>query len=151
MNKQIKAFIRSCLVVLVISLFSPLQAQEAKKSPSIVGTYLYVLEDEEGMCIATNTHIIWVLSDKKRTSFQAEEPTDAEKSIAFTSAYADGGTYKFAGPSRITIHRLFSTNPNLVGKEFTFEYEFENDIIKYWILQADGSRGPLGTARRVKK
>jgi hypothetical protein len=128
-----------------------LYAQEAQKSPSIVGTYKYVLEDQEGMSIMTKTHCIWVLSDKNRKPFQGTEPTEAEKAAAFTSAFADGGTYKFVGPSRITVHRLFSTNPNLVGKEFTFEYEFEGDLCKYWILQSDGSRGTMGMARRVEK
>jgi hypothetical protein len=126
-------------------------AQEAQKSPSIVGTYKYVLENQEGMSTWTKTHCIWVVSDKNRKSFQGTEPTESEKADAFTSADAGGGIYKFVGPSRVTVHRLFSTNPNLVGKEFTFEYEFDGDLCKYWILQSDGSRGTMGTARRVEK
>ena len=72
-----------------------------------------------------------------------------QKVATFASSFADGGTYEFVGPSRITVHRLFSTNPNRVGQEFTYEYEFEGDLQKYWILQPDGSRGPMGMARRV--
>jgi hypothetical protein len=138
-------------VVSSLALAFLLYAQDAQKSPSIVGTYKYVLEEQEGMAIFTMTHCIWVLSDKNRKSFQGTEPTESEKAGAFTSAFADGGTYKFVGPSRVTVHRLFSTNPGLVGKEFTYEYEFEGDLCKYWILQSDGTRGPMGTARRVEK
>lgn len=148
MNILIRNCILSCLMITSISLPFSLYAQ---KSPSIVGTYIYSLEDREGMCIFTKTHFLWLLSDKKRSSFQGAEPSEPEKAIAWMAANADGGTYKYVGPSRITIHRLFSTDPGLVGKEFTFEYEFDKDICSYWILQADGSRGPKGTARRVEK
>ncbi|MCI0616934.1 lipocalin-like domain-containing protein [bacterium] len=151
MNKPIQTYIWPCLMASFLALTFLLYAQDAQKSPSIVGTYKYVLEDQEGMSIITKTHVIWVLSDKNRKSFQGTEPTEAEKASAFTSAFADGGTYKFVGPSRITVHRLFSTNPNLVGQEFTFEYEFEGELCKYWILQPDGSRGTMGKAQRVEK
>ena len=151
MNKLIRSYVWPCLMASSFALAFLLYAQDAQKSPSIVGTYKYVLEGQEGMAIFTKTHCIWVLSDKNRKSFQGTEPTESEKADAFTSAFADGGTYKFVGPSRVTVHRLFSTNPNLVGKEFTFEYEFEGDLVKYWILQSDGTRGTMGTARRVEK
>lgn len=151
MNKLIRAYVWPCLMGSTLALAFLLYAQEAQKSPSIVGTYIYVLEGWEGMSIWTKTHFIAVLSDKNRKSFQGTEPTESEKVDAFTSANADGGTYKFVGPSRVTAHRLFSTNPNLVGKEFTFEYEFEGDLCKYWILQSDGTRGTMGMARRVEK
>jgi len=151
MNKLFRTCMWPCLMAASLALTSSLDAQEAQKSPSIVGTYKYVLEGQEGMTIWTETHFIWVLSDKNRKPFQGEQPTEAEKAAAFGSVFADGGTYKFVGPSRITIHRLFSTDLNLVEKEFTFEYEFEGDLIKYWILQPDGSRGTLGTARKVEK
>lgn len=122
-----------------------------KENPSVVGTYEYVLEDMEGMCIYTETHVMWLLSSKTRKPFQGEQPTDAEKAVAFDSSFAEVCTYKFVGPSRITGRRLFSTNPNLVGKELTWEYEFEGELCKYWILQADGSRGPMGMARRLNR
>ena len=123
----------------------------SQESPSVVGTYEYVLEDMEGMCIYTETHVIWLLSKKGRKPFQGEQPTDTEKAAAFDSSFADVSTYKFVGPSRITCHKLFSTNPNLVGKELTWEYEFEGELCKYWVLQPDGSRGPMGKARRISK
>jgi hypothetical protein len=103
------------------------------------------------MSIITKGYIVWLLTDKNRKSFQGTEPTESEKAAAYTSAFADVCSYKLVGPSRMTVHRLFSTNPALVGKEFTFEYEFDGDLFKYWILQPDGSRGTMGTAKRIEK
>lgn len=151
MNKRIRFYVWPCLVASSLVLAFFLYAQDAQKSPSVVGTYEYVLEGQEGMVTWTETHFIWVLSDKNRKPFQGTEATESEKAAAFTSAFADGGTYKFVGPSRITVHRLFSTNPNLVGKDLTFEYEFEGELCRYWILQPDGSRGSMGMTRRVEK
>jgi hypothetical protein len=150
MNKIIK----TCFCIfsfVLLQIPSTLKAQDTGKSPSMIGTYLYELDNQEGVCIVTKSHFIWLLSDKSRKTFQGSEPSETEKAAAYVSAYADGGTYKFVGPSRITIHRLFSTNPALVGQEFTFEYEFEGDLCKYWILQSDGTRGPMGKARRIEK
>ena len=143
------------LGIILFALFQMLcispKAQNSSKSPSIVGTYIYELEGQEGMCIITKTHFTFVVTDKARKSFEGAEPSDAEKAAAFTGASSDGGTYKFVGPSKVTIHRLYSINPQLVGKDFTFEYQFEGDLCNYWILQEDGSRGPLGKARRIAK
>jgi hypothetical protein len=75
MNKPIRSYVWPCLVALSLVLAFLLYAQEAQKSPSIVGTYMYVLEGQEGMSILTKTHCIWVLSDKNRKSFQGTEPT----------------------------------------------------------------------------
>lgn len=146
---------KTCLAIILIATFQILcfspNAQNSSKSPSIIGTYIYELDGQEGIAILTKTHCTFIITGKNRKSFQGSEPSEAEKAAAFTSANADGGTYKFVGPSKVTVHRLFSINPQLVGTEFTFEYEFEGDICKYWVLQEDGKRGPLGKARRIAK
>ena len=110
-----------------------------------------MLENREGMAIFTKGYMVYHLSDKNRKSFQGTEITDSEKAAAFSSAIAEVCTYKFVGPSRITVHRIFSTNPSLVGKEFTFEYDFDGDLFKYWVLKPDGSRGTMGTSKRIEK
>jgi hypothetical protein len=74
MNKLIRSYVWTCLLALSLALALLLYAQEAKKSPAIVGTYMYVLEGQEGMSILTKTHCIWVLSDKNRKPFQGTEP-----------------------------------------------------------------------------
>ena len=127
----------------------PVVDVEAEDSPSIVGTYIYELEDQEGIAIWTETHFIYLLTSKTRVQFKDEEPTESEKAMAFTSLTADGGTYTYSGPSRIKVHRLFSSDPNLVGTEFMFDFEIDGDLAKYWIIQPDGSRGPEGRSRKI--
>jgi hypothetical protein len=122
---------------------------EAEDSPSLVGTYIYELEGAEGMNIWTETHFIWLLTSKARMPFKGDEPTETEMASAFTSLTADGGTYTITGPSRITVHRLFSSDPSLVGTEFTFEYEIDGNLVKYWVIRPDGSRGPEGRSRKI--
>ena len=124
-----------------------LQAQE---NPSIVGTWEYELENQDGMVIFTDAHVIWVLSNKERNSFQGDQPTESEKADAFSSAFADASTYKNESPSRINVTRLYSTTPDLIGTGISFDYEIDGDVIRYWIIQSDGSRGEMGKARRIK-
>jgi uncharacterized DUF497 family protein len=66
-----------------------------------VGTHEYELEleDQEGMVIWTDTHFIWVLSNKDRKPFQGDQPTESEKAEGFSSAVADGGSYKHVDDS----------------------------------------------------
>lgn len=149
MKKFLVLFMFICLILIVQSCKND-KTQEANDS-SIVGVWEYELENQEGMCVYTDAHVIWILSKKDRESFQGDQPTESEKAEAFSSAFSDCSTYEHVGPSRITVHRLFSTWPNLPGTEFTFEYEFEGDLMKYWIIQPDGTRGTMGKARRVKK
>jgi hypothetical protein len=151
MKKQFKTCVTIILIASLQTIYFSSKAQNASKSPSMIGTYIYELEGQEGICIVSKTHFVWVITDKSRKPFQGGDPSESEKAAAYTGANADGGTYKFIGPSRITIHRLFSVNPALVGKEFTFEYEFEGELCKYWMLEADGSRGSMGKARRIEK
>ncbi|UCE42252.1 MAG: lipocalin-like domain-containing protein [Candidatus Aminicenantes bacterium] len=155
-----KLFMILPMVVLLCFAFGCQQGEEvaaepavdvkAEDSSSIVGTYIYELEDQEGIAIWTETHFIYLLTSKMRMPFKDEEPTESEKAAAFTSLTADGGTYTFSGPSRITVHRLFSSDPNLVGTEFMFDFEIDGDSAKYWIIQPDGSRGPEGRSRKIK-
>lgn len=149
MKKFLVLFMFVCLIVTVQSCNNA-KVPEANDSP-LVGVWEYELENEEGMCIYTDTHFIWVLSQKDRKSFQGDQPTESEKAEAFSSAHAYFNTYEHVGPSRVTVHTLFSTSPSSPGTEFTFEYEFEGDLMKYWIIQPDGTRGTMGKARRVKQ
>ena len=105
------------------------------------------LDDLEGLCTYTETHIFWILVNKGRKPFQRDQPTEAEKAQAFTDSWPDACTYISTGPSRVAIHRLFSTNPQ-VG-DCAFEYEMDGDMIKYWPPRPDGSRGATGMAKRL--
>ena len=118
-------------------------------SPSLLGTWEYLVDDLEGLCIYTETQVFWILVNKGRKPFQGDQPTEAEKAQAFTDSWADACTYTFTGPSRVAIHRVFATNPN--APDFTFEYEIDGDLCKFWVLGPDGSRGPMWKSRRLKE
>jgi hypothetical protein len=113
-----------------------------------LGTWEYLVDELEGLCIHTETHVFWILVNKARKPFQGEQPTDAEKAQAFTDAWADACTYTFTGPSRVAFRRVFSTHPN--APDFTFEYEIEGDLCRFWILGPDGSKGAMWKSKRVK-
>ena len=154
-----KLFVILPLVLVLCFVSGCQQAEQVADEPAVdvgvedisplVGTYVYELEGAVGMNIWTETHFIWLLTSKTRAPFQDEEPTQAEKAAAFMSLTADGGTYTITGPSRITVHRLFSSDPSLVGTEFSFDYEIDGDLVKYWVIRADGSRGPEGRSRKI--
>lgn len=139
------------VAVLFLVLIGYTITQAQGQGPSVVGTYEYVLEGQEGMTIWTKTHFVWVITPKGRKPLEMQNASDSAKAAAFSGVVAGAGTYEFVGPSRIRIHRLYSSNPNLVGKDFTFEYEFKGDLCHYWILNPDGTRGSMGTSRRISK
>jgi hypothetical protein len=120
-----------------------------QSSPSMLGTWEYLLDDQEGLSIFTETHIFWILVDKERKPFQGDQPTEAEKVQAYTESFADACTYTFTGPSRVAVHRLYSTHPHYT--DFTFEYEIEGDLCRYWVLDPDGSRGPTQMSQRLRE
>lgn len=137
----------SIILVLLTSLCLQLHAQSP--SSDITGVYRYLLEDAEGMGIVTPTHFIWVLADKDRHHFANSEPTEAEKISAFEAQNVAAGTWRFSGNQQATFTFTHHYNANQLGQSFTWEYEREGDLYRYWILGEDGSRGPLQQSRRV--
>lgn len=119
-----------------------------QSSPSLLGTWEYLLDNQEGLCVYTETHVFWILVNKGRKPFRGDQPTESERAQAFTESFADACTYTFIGPSRVAIHRLYSTHPHY--PDFTFEYEIDGDLCRYWPLKPDGSRAEMGTSRRLK-
>jgi len=132
---------------LLMVILGTTNALSQEQSPSIVGVYEYMLEGREGMSVFTKNHVIWILADKGRTL--SELSTTADSANAFATAAGHAGTYEIVGPSTIKIHRIHSTNPNFVGRSFAFQYEFDGDVLKYWVLRPDGTRGSMGSARKI--
>ena len=135
------------LVALCLASANSLLAQSS--CPDLVGTWEYVLEDQEGLFIGTETHGIWLIVENDRPQFESQLPTDVEKVKAFDSMVTDAFTYTCEG-NKATVKFLYSKDPNVVGSGFTFEYEQDGDELTYWILNEDGSRGTEGHSRRVK-
>jgi hypothetical protein len=54
------------------------------------------------------------------------------------------------GPTRDRFHIVYSVDPSAVGSDFELETEATADGIKWWVIGADGKRGEMGAARRLK-
>ena len=139
---------QSINISFVLMLFFSFELQAQSPCEALTGVWKYELDDQEGMNIITPTHVIWVLIRKGREDFKAAEPTDEEKAAAFTALNASAGTWTCEG-NRATITYLFNKNPAFAGTSFDFEYEIEGNLTKYWIIQSDGSRGPMGKSWKV--
>lgn len=101
------------------------------------------------MGIVTATHFIWVLTQKDRQSFADEKPTEAEKVSAFEAQNVAAGTWEFTGKQRVVFTFRHHYDEKQIGQSFTWEYEQEGDLFRYWILGEDGSRGDLQKSQRV--
>jgi hypothetical protein len=66
-------------------------------------------------------------------------------------AATNAGAWEGTGEgSRRHWRILFATDPATVGAEVTEEFEAGSDTVRFWLLGADGKRGPEGAARRIK-
>ncbi|MFX0202664.1 MAG: hypothetical protein ACFFCW_41705, partial [Candidatus Hodarchaeota archaeon] len=83
MNKFFVLFVLLCLIVVAQSCENA-NTKEANKSP-LVGAWEYVLDEQEGLFIANETHFTWVITVKNRQSFTGDTPTEAEKAAAYSS------------------------------------------------------------------
>lgn len=146
MKKFFVLFVLLCLI-LVAQSCEKAKTQEATDSP-MVGAWEYVLDEREGIFIATETHFTWVITPKNRQPFAGDTPTDAEKAAAYASSSVSAGTYSFSD-SIFTWHTLYSTNPNFVGTSFKSVNTFEGNMTYYKVLNPDGSIANTGAARRV--
>ncbi|MFX0197841.1 MAG: lipocalin-like domain-containing protein [Candidatus Hodarchaeota archaeon] len=146
MKKFFVLFVLLCLIVVAQSCKN-VKTQELKGSPH-VGAWEYVLDDQEGLFIATETHFTWIITEKNRQSFTGETPTEAEKAAAYSSVIASAGTYTFSD-SIFTWNIKYSSNPNLAGTSFKSVNKFEGNMSYYKVLNPDGSISNTGAARRV--
>ena len=147
MKKFFVLFLLVCFMTVAHSCKNA-KTQEVKKSP-VVGVWEYVLDNQEGLFIATETHFTWVITAKNRQSFTGDTPTEAEKAAAYSSGFAAAGTYTISD-SIITWNIKYSTNPKQAGTSFKSVNTFKGDMTYYKVLNPDGSIAETGAGRRVK-
>jgi hypothetical protein len=44
----------------------------------------------------------------------------------------------------------YSLNPADVGKDYTADFEVQGDTMRWWFIGADGKRGEMDSARRLR-
>jgi hypothetical protein len=54
------------------------------------------------------------------------------------------------GKVRAEFTFLYHSDPSQVGSKPELEFEVDGDEMRWWFLNADGERGPVGAAKRVR-
>ena len=79
-------------------------------------------------------------------------PTEAEKAAAYDALSGGASEYGCEGSGgklRWKGRTLYSAKPE-TGPAWTLDMELAGDDARWWFLGSDGTRGPMGEARRVK-
>jgi hypothetical protein len=77
-----------------------------------------------------------------------EGASQAAKARAYEGLNVNSGTWTCDG-KRGTVTYTYTTDPSLAGTSFSFDYELEGDLERWWVVEPDGSRGWGGRAHKV--
>ena len=94
---------------------------------------------QPGLFIFTRTHysLMWVPGNQPRTLFKAEDPTNAEKTVAFDSFVGNTGTYEASGTA-LTIRPMVARFPNCMGGAFMkYQFRVEGNTLSLTQKSAD--------------
>jgi len=138
----------SLLATILFLLPDLLTAQNKTSCSQLDGVWEYDLPDARGMWFSKEGRYLWVVFPKERKTFAGESPTIEEEAEAFGEINVSTGTWK-CEEQRATVTQLYIKNPAQAGQTFQFDFEVIGDKAKYWVLQADGSRGPEGNFHKI--
>ena len=93
--------------------------------------------------------LVWMFTARDRKVPPGAPSTEADKAQAYATAFS-GAAELTCGPKRDTFHILYSVNPAEPGTTFDTETELTPDGMRWWPINADGTRGDMGAARRLK-
>ncbi|NET32487.1 MAG: hypothetical protein F6K19_10820 [Cyanothece sp. SIO1E1] len=115
----------------------------------VLGVYKYHLEGQEGLSIISPTHFIWIMLDKNRSYSSMDQLSSAEKAKAYDAMNLAGGTHSYLGNQRVKFTFSIHSSPQAIGSSFEWTYAFDDDLVSFWIMQEDGSKGPLMQSRKL--
>lgn len=127
-------------------------AGEREWSPAeMIGTHVFEGVDVDGFAVFSATHLLWIYYDPKRPALSGDAPTDADLASLMRTGEAVGGTYTITGPGRMSLDITHAMDPRMVGQHWEYEYEWLGDgRVRYWVLNADGTRSErTGSARKI--
>jgi len=81
------------------------------------------------------------------------QPTEAQKAAALDALSAGASEFSCQGSGgklQWKGHTLYTAKPEDAGPTWTLDMELDGDTARWWFLGPDGSRGPMGEARRVR-
>lgn len=114
----------------------------------LIGVWQYENVGRKGIYIMSPTHYIAITVNDSRIPFKGGEPTQAEKAAAFEALNFVAGTWTCSGNQGV-LHLDYAAIPELTGTSITYDYELIGNVEHYWVIQPDGSRGPLGKGRKI--
>lgn len=138
------------LMLLFIHVLAGNMILLAQSPPAeVLGVWKYQLKKQEGVSIVTPTHFIWIINQKNRSEFVKEELSQTEQIKAYEAMNVAAGTVTYLGDKRIKMTYTHHSTPQLVGTSFEWTYEKEGDLLQFWIMQDDGSKGPRMQSKKL--
>lgn len=137
------------LIVLFIGLVLSTVSVAQSLPKEVLGVYKYHLEGQEGLSIISPTHFIWVMLDKDRPHPSKDQLTTAEKAKAYDAMNLAGGTHAYLGDRRVKFTFTIHSSPQAIGSSFDWTYAVDGDLVSFWIIQEDGSKGPRMQSRKL--
>ncbi len=135
--------------LILLSLVTNMTLLAQSPPAEVLGVWKYQLENQEGMSIVTPTHFIWIINQKNRSEFVKEELSLAEQIKAYEAMNVAAGTVTYLGDKRIKMTYTHHSTPQLVGTSFVWTYEKKGDLLQFWILQKDGTKGPQMQSKKL--
>ena len=127
----------ACCLAVCGLVAGPEAASAASSCDTLVGAWEYVSPSRPGRAIDTK-----LASGKHLVVWISSSPDNGPVPAGAMEYTCEGAKVR----SRV----LFSTDPAAVGTEQLMDWELTGDVLRFWALNADRTRGTPGAARRAK-
>jgi hypothetical protein len=117
-------------------------------STTIAGAWELISETEQGLIVATDTHVSVLIALKDRPAVHDRPATEADELTAYRSFIAQAGRYTISG-TRLIHHRDYTRDPAGTGTDEEFEFHRTDDTLVVQSIQADGRRGEVFRWQRI--
>ena len=122
---------------------------------AVVGAWEYAEPSGKGRSVITAVGDKYTFAYIVNTgSDSSEGPATAEEKAARFDAFQAGANEYTCeerdGKLWWEMKTLYHSDPSQVGSTLKLEMEVDGDDVRWWFLNADGERGPMGAAKRVR-
>jgi len=137
------------LIILCVTFYS--NYSNAQNIPeSLLGVWKFEIPGIEAIAIYSPTHAAWVGAMSDRTNLHGITPSTEDKARAYDKIWDVGiSSLQLVSPSRCKTTFIHSHLPSGTGQSYTWDFEIKDGIFTYWMIQADGTRGYSGKARKL--
>lgn len=143
-------------VALAVAVCPAVSASEAEPAgcDAVVGAWEYE-PSGTGRAVTTAVGDKYTFAYILNTGGDSDEgPATAEQKAARCDAFEAGATEYTCeardGKLWAEMKTLYHSDPSQVGSTLKLEMEVDGDEMRWWFLNADGERGAMGAAKRVR-